>query len=372
MAVADGDTVNVRIRQSGGWSVRRDVRLTGVQAMELRSYSRVRGRKGECHAVGRPSGSSTCSRDRASSAARSGSLRFGPIAEQRPAGPAAARDRLQAGRPLARRRRDADARGPRAVGPEPQGVGVEQALRAAGPARGARAGRGIWDTESCRPGRVRRARSSSRSSGTPTATTAANVNGEWIRIRNRDPANPRLASRLVGARLCAAPLHVRQATRSFPPGGSIQVRVGRGQRTARAPSTGASASPVFENAKRRRGIGDGGYLFDPHGDLRAWRMYPCRVGCVGAARRARSSFDASAQGARSRSASTNNSGGPYRPVGVRGGERALLLRVRARDDPAGRRGRSCSVGRRGLRSDTEFVKNWGFKTVTSSQTGRTS
>ena len=21
-------------------------------------------------------------------------------------------------------------------------------------------------------------------------------------------------------------------------------------------------------------LGDGGYLFDPHGDLRAWRLYP--------------------------------------------------------------------------------------------------
>ena len=41
MAVADGDTVNVRVRQNGRWSERRDVRLTGVQAMELRSYSRV-------------------------------------------------------------------------------------------------------------------------------------------------------------------------------------------------------------------------------------------------------------------------------------------------------------------------------------------
>ena len=51
MAVADGDTVNVRVRQNGRWSERRDVRMTGVQAMELTSYSRVgRGRRGACHA----------------------------------------------------------------------------------------------------------------------------------------------------------------------------------------------------------------------------------------------------------------------------------------------------------------------------------
>jgi hypothetical protein len=28
------------------------------------------------------------------------------------------------------------------------------------------------------------------------------------------------------------------------------------------------------------GGGDGAYLFDPEGDLRAWMMYPCRYNCV--------------------------------------------------------------------------------------------
>src|SRR5919112_3136070 len=51
MAVADGDTVNVRVRQNGRFGVRQDVRLLGLQAMELTDYSRARGRKGECHAV---------------------------------------------------------------------------------------------------------------------------------------------------------------------------------------------------------------------------------------------------------------------------------------------------------------------------------
>ena len=40
-------------------------------------------------------------------------------------------------------------------------------------------------------------------------------------------------------------------------------------------------SSVFENA-RDDGFhtGDGGYLFDPHGDLRAHSMYPCLVSCT--------------------------------------------------------------------------------------------
>ena len=28
------------------------------------------------------------------------------------------------------------------------------------------------------------------------------------------------------------------------------------------------------------GVGDGAYLFDPQGDLRAWMTYPCRLGCT--------------------------------------------------------------------------------------------
>ncbi len=55
------------------------------------------------------------------------------------------------------------------------------------------------------------------------------------------------------------------------------------QRHARCgPFSGGQLDPVFENIKRgRRGIGDGAYLFDPQGDLRAWRMYPCHGTCSG-------------------------------------------------------------------------------------------
>ena len=59
------------------------------------------------------------------------------------------------------------------------------------------------------------------------------------------------------------------------------MRVGKGSNNALNFFWGQS-EPVFENVKRgRRGVGDGAYLFDPQGDLRAWRMYPCRPGCGG-------------------------------------------------------------------------------------------
>jgi micrococcal nuclease len=40
------------------------------------------------------------------------------------------------------------------------------------------------------------------------------------------------------------------------------------------------ADAAFENATDdERALGDGAYLFDPQGDIRAWMTYPCRVAC---------------------------------------------------------------------------------------------
>ena len=36
---------------------------------------------------------------------------------------------------------------------------------------------------------------------------------------------------------------------------------------------------VFDHVIRGRHTGDGAYLFDPDGDLRAWMQYPCRAVC---------------------------------------------------------------------------------------------
>jgi hypothetical protein len=50
--------------------------------------------------------------------------------------------------------------------------------------------------------------------------------------------------------------------------------VGRGINTATTLYWGLKR-PAFENVRSDRGIGDGAYLFDPQGDLRAWMIYPC-------------------------------------------------------------------------------------------------
>jgi hypothetical protein len=52
------------------------------------------------------------------------------------------------------------------------------------------------------------------------------------------------------------------------------VHVGKGTASATHKYWGMTA-PVFDNpTSDAKAIGDGGYLFDAQGDLRAWMLYP--------------------------------------------------------------------------------------------------
>jgi endonuclease YncB( thermonuclease family) len=66
----------------------------------------------------------------------------------------------------------------------------------------------------------------------------------------------------------------------IPPSGTLRLRMGCG---ANAPLDLHWCQPasIFENVSNgQRNIGDGGYLFDPNGDVRASQMYPCVYACV--------------------------------------------------------------------------------------------
>lgn len=105
------------------------------------------------------------------------------------------------------------------------------------------------------------------------------VNGEWVKIRNQDPVNP----------LPLDGWHVRDSSlrrftfpagSTIPPGGTFTLYAGQGERFESDFYWGLKA-PVFDNATNDdRGNGDGAYLFDPQGDLRAWMIYPCHVNCA--------------------------------------------------------------------------------------------
>ena len=104
------------------------------------------------------------------------------------------------------------------------------------------------------------------------------VNGEWVKVRNYDPVNPLPLDgwylRDSGLRRFTFP-----AGSVVPPNGSVTVYAGQGEHFG-GEFFWNLTRPVFENTTRDdRSIGDGAYLFDPQGDVRAWMIYPCKIGC---------------------------------------------------------------------------------------------
>src|SRR4051812_26523983 len=105
-----------------------------------------------------------------------------------------------------------------------------------------------------------------------------NVDGEWVRVKNLDTVNP-LALGGWWVRDSDLRRYVIPAGTTVPPGGGITVHVGRGANTATDLFWGLR-KPAFDNATDDDlEIGDGAYLFDPQGDMRAYMLYPCRASC---------------------------------------------------------------------------------------------
>ena len=131
------------------------------------------------------------------------------------------------------------------------------------------------------PGRPARGRPST---GTPTATTARTSTASGSTSPTAGSTPCRLAGWWVrdaayrgqqGARLRRSP----PAPRSAP--GEQGPAAGRARhRPATASYYWGLDIPIFANVTDgAKCMGDGAWLFDPQGDLRAWYMYPCRAAC---------------------------------------------------------------------------------------------
>jgi hypothetical protein len=130
----------------------------------------------------------------------------------------------------------------------------------------------LFDPQGCGPGPAAAVAPGLNLRWDARGNDAANVNGEWARIAN--PSSRTLALGGWSFRDSSARRFTFPRGTSIPAGGSVRVHVGRGSRTDRRFYWGLSG-PAFENASSgRRGMGDGGYLFDPRGNLRAWAIYP--------------------------------------------------------------------------------------------------
>ena len=101
---------------------------------------------------------------------------------------------------------------------------------------------------------------------------------EWIRVRNLDPVNE---VHLGGwwVRDSALRRYVFPDWATLPPGESLTVSTLKGDDTW-TEFFWYQKAPIFENPGGEKSMGDGAYLFDPQGDLRAWMTYPCRTDCT--------------------------------------------------------------------------------------------
>ena len=131
----------------------------------------------------------------------------------------------------------------------------------------ARAGKQMYDTDVCGSG--------------PAQAAKLSMNVDWdkelMTITNHSAGPVSLAGWWV--RDSASRRYTFPSGAVVRAGQAIYVHVGKGTATATHRYWGlpgpAFANPTFDS----RAMGDGGYLFDPRGDLRAHDLYPCVVAC---------------------------------------------------------------------------------------------
>ncbi len=346
--VDDGDTLDASVPRDGLGGVLR-VRIIGIQAMELTSY-RTASRAGDCHAVDATKRLEQLVR-RSKGKIRVSALYTG------------SRSRGRRLRSIAVRRgkhwRDVG----RILVSEGLALWWPGLAEDASNARysllsqkAAAAHKGLFDPEACGIG---------PNQGHPIGLWAQwdadgndrdDVNGEYVKIRNYDLNNwlP-----LTGWYLRDSGL--RRFTfppgSAIPPNSSVTVYAGEGEDAGTDFYWGLSA-PVFENAsKANPDIGDGAYLFDPRGNIRASMIYPCKVACSNPAR---GSIAISAQPKKDEYVTLTNTGGapidleqyvlkslPYSYAFAQGTTLApgQTIRVHTQGDPS---------------EDTATVKYWGM------------
>jgi endonuclease YncB( thermonuclease family) len=271
--IADGDTVYVDV--DGDGSRRRvPIRITGLQAMEQTTYtSRASGRRGECHAV-----EATARLDQL---LKAGKYKVRLYAQD-PASRSGKRLRRSVAVRVNRRWTDVA----RVLITEGHGLWLPNHREFAWnrdysilQLRAQRAQLNLWDADYCGFGPAEGAQIRLLVNWDADGDDNLDPNGEWVRITNPDPVNP---LPLGGWWLRDSALRriVLPDYATVPPGGHITIYDGIGDDNESEFYWGLQ-QPAFENVTRdERGMGDGAYLFDPQGDLRASQIYPCREGCA--------------------------------------------------------------------------------------------
>jgi micrococcal nuclease len=264
--VADGDTIDVAIA-GDHTDVARPIRITGLNAMELHRYSKYRSRRrGDCHGVP--------ATNRLETLLRAGRMRV-RLAAQHASSRSGHRLRRQVSTRI-----------------HGQWVDVAQVLLSEGHAlwlsngaewawnrdyhqastAAAAAGLRLWNPRGCGAGPSDGADISMRINYDGDGNDFDNVNGEWARVTNASGVPVPLAGWWF--RDSALRRFTFPAGAVVPARGTVTLRMGRGGNGGNEFHWGLGAPPFENPSYDQRGIGDGGYLFDTRGNLRAWEVYP--------------------------------------------------------------------------------------------------
>jgi endonuclease YncB( thermonuclease family) len=272
--IADGDTIRVKLAGRT-----RNIRFTGINAMELSRYSKYPSRRrGACHGL-----EATAFVERA--VKRSGwKVR---LAAQKLSSRAEQRLRRSVWVKLGGRWRDLAKLELQA------GLALwlpnhvenahnrEYALLAQ---KAAAARKGLYDPDACGAGPDQDLPITVTVNWDADGNDASNLDGEWVDIHNGGGRELRLGGWWVRDSFLRfgrdrAPGHRLPDSTVVPAGETLRLRVGCGATGALVQHWCLKES-AFENVSSGFGtMGDGAYLFDPQGDLRAWEIYPCLAAC---------------------------------------------------------------------------------------------
>jgi endonuclease YncB( thermonuclease family) len=272
--IADGDTIRVTLAGRT-----KTIRFTGINAMELTRYSKYPSRRrGACHgleatalverAIKRSGGRVRLAAQKASSHSNQ-RLRRSVWVRQGGRWRDLSKLELQAGLALWLPNHVENAHN------------REYLLLAE---RAAAARKGLYDPAACGAGPDQDLPISVTVNWDADGNDAQNLNGEWVDIHNgggrdlplggwwvRDSWLRYGQDHVPGYRLPGATV--------VPAGRTLRVRVGCGA-AGDLEQHWCLRESAFENVTSGSGtMGDGAYLFDPQGDLRASQTYPCVVAC---------------------------------------------------------------------------------------------
>jgi endonuclease YncB( thermonuclease family) len=279
--VDDGDTVQARIMKGNTMGPRQSVRVNGLQSMEILNYSHGPKRSGQCHAV--------------KASARLAQLVQGKMVRLTAvkANSAAVGERYRLRRSISFKQGgkwvDAGAimiqEGWALPFPNQDewasnGPYLKLAQEAAARKRN------LWNPSGCGTGPAAANPLLLKVKWDAEDVDSNNLNGEWVRITNTGATAMSLGGWMLRDSHFRGDKHGAKKGRgltlpnaTIPAGGSIRVHVGRGSNSATDLYWGLGES-IFGNATNdKHMIGDGAYLFDPKGNLRAYSIYPCLVNC---------------------------------------------------------------------------------------------